>query len=307
MRIAVTGATGFVGGRLVPELTRRGHYVLAYGRRPAADLPAGAVYTAWDLAAGPLASAPDVDAVVHCAACVADWGDDAAFVAANVDGTRAVLDTFRGAARVVHLSTASVYDPWAGKDRVVEDAPYAARYPNMYARTKVLAEEVVRRSGRPAVILRPHAVYGPGDRTLLPRVLAARRLGWLLAVGNGRNRVSVTHVDNLVHAIVSALEAEPRAGIFNIADPLAPSLDDLLRTLLRRLGLPARVAYVPRGLARPLAATLEAGYRLACVSHPPLLTRYIVTQLSQEYTLDIGRAQRVLGYQPAFTYLDGPL
>ena len=66
----------------------------------------------------------------------------------------------------------------------------------------MLAEREVGRHRRGAVILRPHAVYGPGDTTLLPRLLHARRLGRLIAVGDGRNRISLTHVDNLVQAVI---------------------------------------------------------------------------------------------------------
>ena len=191
------------------ELGARGHRVLAYGRRAQCEMPAGAVYRAWDLTRGSLADLPQLpDAVVHCAGSVTHWGPQAALYAANVLGTLAVLRTFSASRRVVHISTASVYDPHVPKDLVDEQAGYASRYLNAYALTKMQAECAVRATGRPAIVLRPHAVYGPGDRTLLPRLLAARRWAGCRSVGDGHNRVSVTHVDNLVHAIVRSVEGE---------------------------------------------------------------------------------------------------
>src|ERR1700730_9704947 len=187
MLIAVTGATGFVGGRLVESLARGGHHVLAFGRRPReafryAEL---AEYPQWDIAQGPrpaLALRP-IDAVVHCAGTVTDWGPTAEFDAVNTRGTEAVLASFKAEARFVHLSTSSVYDHRRPAGPIDETAAYARRPLNAYVRTKIAAEHAVLRSGRQAIILRPHAIYGPGESKLLPRLLAARRFGHLLAGG----------------------------------------------------------------------------------------------------------------------------
>jgi nucleoside-diphosphate-sugar epimerase len=310
VRVAVTGATGFVGGRLVAELALRGHAVHAFGRR-AMPPRHGVSYTRWDLASGApeTIDAPEtMDAVVHCASKVDDWGAASEFEAINVLGTRAVLQSFGAQGRFIYVSTASVYDLDASTRGVREDAPYARRYLNAYSRTKMLAECEVRGSGREWVILRPHAVYGPGDPTLVPRLLRARRFGSLLAVGNGRNRLSVTHVDNLVQAIVRAVERErPTRGIFNVADALTGTLDEILRTLLQRLGLACRIVYLPTPIAAPLARVLEHAYLLLGARRAPLLTPYVVRQLAHDFTLDITAAQRCLGYAPSVTYRDGPL
>ena len=166
------------------------------------------------------------------------------------------------------------------------------------AATKVTAEHVVRRRRPDAAILRPHAVWGPGDPTLLPRLLRARVAGVLVAPGNGRNRLSTTHVENLTLAIGLAVERRA-AGTFNVADGHDLPVDDLLRTLLRRLGLQPRIAYVPA--AGPSGALRPRRTRR------PALTRYAVLHLTREWTLDITRAREVLGYAPRWTAEDGPL
>jgi len=303
--VAVTGATGFIGGHVVRKLAARGDRVIAFGRRAApefADLPA-VTYIRWTLP-NALTDPPAVDAVVHCAGTVTDWGPESIFTRVNVEGTKGVLGTFAGAPRFVHLSTASVYDPRKPKHHVKEDAPYSDRYLNEYARSKMLAEIAVRDARPDAVILRPHAVYGPGDDKLLPRLLEARWFGTQLALGDGRNRVSVTHIDNLVEAIECAIDGSG-SGTFNIADALEPTVNDLLRAVLAGAELPARIAYVPAAVAWPLSTALESIARVLGWSHPPRLTRYVVAQLTQEYTLDLSAAVERLGYRPVRTYLDG--
>ena len=303
--VAVTGSTGFIGGHVVRRLAARGDRVIAFGRRAEAefaDLPAVS-YRSWTLPDA-LTDPPQVDAVVHCAGTVTDWGPESIFIRVNVAGTRRVLRTFAAARRFVHLSTASVYDPRTPKRRVKEDAPYPDHYLNAYARSKMLAEVAVREARPDAVILRPHAVYGRGENKLLPRLLQARWFGRQLAVGDGRNRVSVTHVENLVHAIECALE-ETASGTFNVADLVEPTVDELLRQVLAAAARPARIAYLPTAVAWPLSTALESIARTIGLTDPPRLTRYVVAQFAHEYTLDLRAAVERLGYRPARTYVDG--
>jgi nucleoside-diphosphate-sugar epimerase len=288
-------------------LTAQGHTVFAYGRRPvtalAEPLPR---YEQWDLCAGPTQAA-EVEAVIHCAARVGDWGTDADYRRVNVQGTRVVLETFDGCERFVHVSSASVYSGDRPNRQLTEDASVGSRLYTAYARTKAEAEQLVLASGRPVVVLRPHIVYGPGDTTLMPRVLAARRLGCLAVPGNGRNRISITHVFNFVHAVECVLKSSVTHGTFNIADAEDASVDDLLRTLLPRCGITPRLLYVPRSIAWVAALMSERAWRLAGRSQAPRLTRYLVAKLADEHTLDSTRARTLLGYEPRHTFRDGPM
>lgn len=304
MRIAVTGASGFVGGAVCRALTCRDIAALGFGRRPSVPPGhlAGAAYRSWDLTRGPIPDAPPVDAVVHCAGSVTDWGRPADLFAANLTGTRNALASFPGA-RFVHVSTASVYDPYRPSVMVTEDQAPVGRYLNAYGASKAAAERLVL--GREAIVLRPHAVYGPGDTTLLPRVLSAVRGPFLPAVGTGRQRISLTSIANLVQACLLAATGPVASGVFNVADAAPVVIDDAFRDILAERGVAARPVYIPAGLARPLAAVAEGAFLLARRPGPPRLTRYAISHLAVERTLDITAARDVLGYAPHATAFAG--
>ena len=307
VRVAVTGASGFVGGRVANRLRAAGHSVFAYGRRPARELSTPQPdYASWDIATTAIV-APPVDAVVHCAALVGDWGPDEAYEAANVEGTRNVARSFGSTTRMVYVSTSSVYSDDVAKVRVEESASTGECRHAAYGRSKARAEAVVREAWPSAVILRPHIVYGPGDTTLLPRVLASIRMGCLPVPGRGDNLLSVTHVDNLAIAVECALRDASGGGAFNVSDADTVSVDALLRTVLARIGVAARLVYLPREVAWGAATLLERVWPSTEVPRGPPLTRYVVGQLADEHTLDITRACTVLGYVPRWTYRDGPL
>ncbi len=306
MRVAVTGASGFVGGRVVSALARDGHHVLSYGRRPAAALDRPAPnYTVWDLAAGSIED-PNVDAVVHCAAFVGDWGVASRYHDVNVAGTANAIASFRSARRFVHMSSSSVYSDHLVKRDLPEDADTGGCRFSAYGRTKAESERAVVAARPDAIILRPHIVYGPGDATLLPRLIGARRFGRLPIPGDGRNRLSVTHVDNLVDAVGRALSSDTR-GAFNVTDGETASADELLRTVLTRAGVKDDIVYLPRTLAWGVAAAMETVWPSGDSPRGPLLTRYIVSHLADDHTLDIRKARALLQYSPRWTFRDGPL
>ncbi|NEA26460.1 NAD-dependent epimerase/dehydratase family protein [Actinomadura bangladeshensis] len=304
MRIAVTGASGFVGGAVCRALAAQGVTTYAFGRRPAAPEAhvGGAPYRSWDLTRGPLQDAPRVDAVVHCAGSVTDWGPARTLFAANLTGTRNALAAFPDA-RFVHVSTASVYDPFRPSVMAREDEAPVSRYMNAYGASKAAAERLALERG--AIVLRPHAVYGPGDTTLLPRVLSAVRGPLLPAVGTGRQRISLTSIGNLVQACLLAAAGPVASGVFNIADAAPVVIDDAFREILRERRVEARPVYLPAAVARPLAAAAEGAFLLARRPEPPRLTRYAISHLAVERTLDIEAARKTLGFDPHETTFAG--
>ncbi|MFJ2741502.1 NAD-dependent epimerase/dehydratase family protein [Streptomyces sp. NPDC087440] len=291
MRIAVTGARGFVGGAVCRAAADRGWTVHALTR------------TDWNLTTGPWPGAPRVDAVVHAAAAVGDWGPPAPVWHANLTGTRNVAASFPGA-RLVHISTASVYDPFVPTVLADEELAPVRRYLTPYAASKAAAERAL--SGRPdTVVLRPHAVYGPGDRTLLPRVLGAVRGGRLLLLpGDGTALQSLTHIRNLTDAALLACDGATAPGTYNIADADPVPIGEALRDLLAARGLRVQLRPLPKGAASWAATAAETAWRLARRPGPPRITRYAISHLAEERTLALDAARKGLGFHPAPTSFD---
>jgi len=304
MRIAVTGASGFIGGAVATALADADHDVVGFGRRVEGwSHPAGR-YRVWDIASGPLRGDRDFEAVVHAAALADDWAPIDEALRVNRDGTRNVVRSFEGA-RIVHLSTSSVYDAFTPTVDASEDQPAARRFLCSYSASKAVAE--LELAGVDAAILRPHAVYGPGDTTLLPRLLAAvrpgRSSGRLLLPEGAEVRHSLTHIDNLVLAVRRALDPSSPAGTYNIADDSPVLLSIVLREFLERRGVPSRLVSVPYRQAFAMAGALERAARVT--GRRPRLTRYAVSQLGVERTLNLTAARTRLDYRPTPTTLSG--
>ncbi len=296
----MTGATGFVGGAVVRRLQASGVEVLALGR--AVVGPAGVVYARWDLGTGASAPAALVtcDAVVHAAAHVAGWGDEQQFAAVTVDGTGRLIEAMDPGARLVVIGSSSVYAPdgrtgaYREEDGPVEPARYLAPYP----RAKAAQERLVAGRRPDAIVLRPRAVWGPGDRTLLPRLEARIRAGWLLLPDGGRHPMSVTHVESLVDAVEAALGSPGVRGPVNVADATPHAPAELLRALYAARSRTLRIASVPAGLADRAAVVAEAAWRLARRAGEPPVTRYAVSAMAAPVVLDLTRLHDELGIRP---------
>lgn len=285
------------------RLLNGGHQVMAFGRRPECRLGArpGLRYSRWDITRGSIDTDP-VDAVVHCAGSVTEWGARREFDQANVDGTRNVLKTFRDARTFVHISTASVYDLTTSKREVREDSPLSKRFISDYSRSKLAAERLVAARPGNSVILRPHIVYGPGDTKIMPRLAEMLRNGLFVIPGSGTNRLSVTHVDNLTFAIDRAVERQNGPEVFNVADAEQATINELIASVQLALRSNAAVVHVPTALIWWAAAASESLHRTVLRGRTPLLTRFVVAQLAFDFTLDISRAVAQLGYRPHRAY-----
>lgn len=295
MRIAVTGASGFVGRAIVDRALAEGHEVLALSRRP---IPArdGVDWSHWDLTTGPLADPSGVDAVVHAAAHVDDWDPWPVQDRVTVGGTSAVLDTWP-TARVVLISSCSVYPLRAPEQRLTEDVPVTRRPLSPYVRAKIEQERLVAARADHA-ILRPHAVHGRGDTTLLPRLGRARRRGRLICPGSAGTLVHVTDVHLLAEAAVAAAARPDVRGVLNVTDEAPLPLAALARDLAAANGWAERPAFLPSPVAWTAAGVLEATARMRRATTPPLLTAYGVSHLAVSRTFPHDRLTDRLGMVP---------
>jgi len=286
LRVAVTGASGFCGGAVARAAAGRGAVVVGLGRRPG---PVGQ-HRFWD-AAGDQPDLSGVDIVVHLAAAVGDPAPGAAarFEAVNVAGTARLLAA-AGGRPVVWVSSGSVYRPPAGGRPVIEDDPVGG-HRNAYARTKAAGERLALAAG--AVVLRPRAVYGPGDPHLLPRLRRAVRGGTVPLPGPDAP-LSLTAVANLADACLAA-PGWP-AGAYNVADAGPYQRDAAVRAVLAAAtGRPVRVVHVPVRAARLAAAVATAV--AAAGRTEPRLSRYAVEQLARPVVLDLAKAAEQ-GWRP---------
>jgi len=240
--------------------------------------------------------------VHHVGALSAPWGRAADFYAVNVGGTANVVAGCRrhGVSRLVFVSSPSVVFDGRDQTNVTEAAPYPARHLAVYSHSKKLAEDLVNAAGRTGlatVILRPKALFGPGDTSLLPRVLELARAGRLPQIGDGKNLVDLTYVGNVVHALRLAAES-PRApgNTYHITNGEHVALWDLIRHVLKWFGLGTQLRCLPYPLAYSLAAALEL--RARCLGGEPKLTRYTAAILGRTQTYDISAARRDLDYAP---------
>jgi 2-alkyl-3-oxoalkanoate reductase len=312
MKVLVTGGTGFLGRYVVRALLRRRDQVSILGRNFSAvqDLLAqGARPLAVDLrnSEAVVQACKGMEAICHCGALSAPWGKRSEFFETNVGGTQAVVDGCRlhGVERLVYISSPSVIFDGHDHSNLTETAPYPSRFTSLYALTKKLGEDILHASVEvPSVILRPKAIFGPGDQSLLPRLVAAARAGRLPQIGSGQNRVDLTYVENVADAAVLALTAPAAAGkTYTITNDEHVSLWEVIRQLLQRLDIPWPKRAWPIGLAWSAAWLMEGA--AALTGHEPLLTRYSVLILARTQTYDITAARRDLGYQPLIPLATG--
>lgn len=303
-RILVTGATCPLGSALCRRLVDDGHQVVGVGRRVAAfpHLPPEHFTSVMiDLTAA-LSVEPwltGCDGVIHAAALASPWAPPAELARTNVTATAALLDAARraGVRRFVHISSASVTFCGTHALDVREDAPFPQRWLCAYSASKAAAETIVRAaSGIETAILRPRALYGPGDRTLLPRLLARAKRGRLHRIGRRDVQQSLTYIDNAVEACVLALNG-PSGRTWNVADDEPIALWQTIDRVLQGCGLPPAGRPVSATAVRLLAGASEALHRLLPVLGEPPLTRYTAALLSCDQTLDLTAIRRDLGYR----------
>lgn len=315
MRTFVTGGSGFLGRRLLRVLRRQGDRVRALARSPtaiAAVTRAGAEPVAGDLLDEALLSRgmEGCDVVIHAAARVSDWGRAEDFHRDNVTGTERVLAAARraGIEALVHVSTEFVLVGGPPIVQADETWPLPARPLGVYARTKGLAEERVRAAnarGFRTVIVRPPIVWGPGDRTWLPRLEASVRRGVFRWIGGGRHPVSTCHVANICEGILRAAERGRGGGAYFLTDGPPVELRWFFSELLRTRGLDPPTGTMPRWFAHSFAWSAETLWRVLPLPGAPPVTRYAVRVVGEEMTVRDDLARRELGYEGRTSVAEG--
>jgi nucleoside-diphosphate-sugar epimerase len=315
----VTGASGFIGGRLAARLAQDGYTVRALVRESSdiSHLEELDVQIAvGDLTnASSLTSAVDgCDYVLHCAALVSDWATVKEITHINVDGTRSLLQASVRASvkRFIHVSSTDVY---GYPDTTAIDEQYTAtRFRNWYAQTKLQAEGEVRRAahadGLNTVVLRPATVYGPGSKEVVGEIARAIQGGHMLLIDRGRAVAGLCYVENLIDAAILALYHDSAPGnAFNVSDGLAITWKQFTTDLAEGLGCGTVRWSLPYWMAAGIGFSLEHGYRLSRratgLSVPALLSRQAVQVLGKNQDFSNSRLRETLGWEPLVDYAAG--
>ncbi|WP_022917996.1 NAD-dependent epimerase/dehydratase family protein [Ruania albidiflava] len=300
----VTGASGFLGGHVVAELRAHGYRVIAAGRNAAA-LPTGGPTLVGDLDALARTDQP-ADLVIHCAALSTPWGAWRDFARTNITGTERVLTYARrnGVRRIVHVSSPSIYAAPRHATNITENEVDAGNRLNNYIRSKVAAEALLHRARREPgtpeiVILRPRGIIGPGDSSLVPRLLAVEEKIGIPLFEGGRALIDLTSVQNVATALRLAAETPGIDGeAINITNGDPRPFRNLIDALFARLGRTPRYRHLPTKPLYAVAGLLEAVYASLPGRPEPPLTRYTLSTIAYSQTLDISKARALLGYTP---------
>lgn len=179
---------------------------------------------------------------------------------------------------------------------------------NAYARTKRQSEEIVLAApGIGPVILRPRGIYGAGDRSLLPRLLGAARQRPLPLFRDGQARIDLTHVDDVVDAVIAALGAGNAAEgqVFNISSGEVLPVRRIAEDACARAGVAVRWRKMPLWPAMLAAGMMEAVARHLPGRPEPQVTRYGFGLFAYAQSLDISKAGRILGWTPKVPFQEG--
>jgi 2-alkyl-3-oxoalkanoate reductase len=325
MTALVTGAAGFLGRYIVQQLLARGEQVTAFCRTVPANSDALFGPSAANLkivtgdirdAAAVESAARDVNTVFHTAAIAGVWGPWRRYRQNNVEGTQNIIGACGrlGVRRLVYTSSPSVVFTTTDQSGVDESIPYTTRWLCHYPRSKALAEQAVLAANGTNSLhtcaVRPHLLWGPGDRQLLPRLLERARSGRLRRVGNGKNLIDIVYIENAAGAHLQAADAlgdgSPvcgRAYFISQGEPVQcwQWVDDLLALA----GLPPVGSSMSFSAAWRSGIALETTYHLLRIHKEPPMTRFLAAQLGREHWFDISAARRDFGYRPQISTAEG--
>jgi nucleoside-diphosphate-sugar epimerase len=306
MKILVTGGSGFLGGHLIPKLVASGHDVFALIRsnKDAPRLSSlGATPIIGDLETSDRAVLPEIEAVVHAAAYFRFAGPRQPYFAANVAGTKTLLDAAQraGATSFIYISAAGVIMDDSGS-RVRNANETAPTYPESfsgYLASKAQAEALVlaaNRDGFRTIALRPAALWGPGDpfSKQLPDLISR---GQFVFFDRGDYPFAAVHVDNVVEAVERALERGHGGHVYFIRDREIGTFREFISLIADAQGVSIEaVRSIPYWLASLIGRSLELFARLTRSKDDPPLSRSLVRMIGREFTVDDSAARLELGY-----------
>ncbi len=314
MPALVTGASGFLGGRVAQLLCERGEEVTIFAR-PGSDLRHLQTASVRVLPGDLSDRAALHDAVqhathlFHCAACSTDWAPYQTYLDANVKGTQNLLAAAREAPllqRFVHVSTTDIYG--YPETPCSEDHPFLdAGLP--YNETKGAGEAAVWKAhaeGLPITILRPATIYGPRGKDFTQEIATLLRQRLMAYVDGGQATGGFTYVDNVAHAMLEAAQNSRAVGqAYNITDGTHATWCDYATLFAEQLGTKPPWIDLSFGAALALARVFEAPHRALRLPGRPLLTRHAVLLLGRNQEFPANKAKQDFDFHPTVSLEEG--
>jgi len=318
MRVLVTGAAGRLARHLVPALYARDFELTLLDKsgesvreslKHAKELDFEKIrIVEADLVSAPESALRDAcagcEAIVHLAALLDYTASRKQFFEVNVSATKRLLDAARAAGsikRFVFMSSTSVYGQKSGKNAVSEESEFAPT--DAYGESKLAAEQAVRESGVPFVILRPCVIYGVDFTEGFTQVVSGIKTGKLKVIGDGGNKISFLHVDDAVQAILPALEKKEALGQDLIIAGEPVSQKQAFDAVADILGVPRVEKRVSKRLAYFAALVEKIKARLA--GRKPKLTKENIATICENRFFDYSKAKRLLNFKPRVAFEDG--
>ncbi|MBE0678214.1 MAG: NAD-dependent epimerase/dehydratase family protein [Bacteroidales bacterium] len=318
MRILVTGGGGFIGLALVRRLVEEGHDVSSFSRKEYSEhQPLGVKSICGDIAdfEDTVEACRGMEVVFHVAGKVGVWGSHSEFYRNNVLGTQNMIRSClqQGVHTLIFTSSASVIFGGDHLEGVDESHPYPESPASGYSSTKAQAEQVVLNANSEqlrTISLRPHIVWGPGDTQLTPKIIERARSGKLRRPGKKDYLIDITYIDNLIDAQLLALkklgESKEVCGrAFFVTDGEPVKTWEFINAIIENAGIQMVHKSFPRSVALFAAWWMELFYRLSGKKEEPMITRFIVKELSTHHWFDISAAKNELGYFPRIHFREG--
>ena len=317
MKALVTGGGGFIGSALVYELVKKGFKVRSFSRNDypslreiGVDVKRGEISDLNSI----LKASENMDIVFHVAAKAGTSGYYRDYFKTNVTGTSNIIRACKinKIKYLVYTSSASVVFDGSNIEGSDESLPYPAFPLSYYTGTKALAEQLILKANSNALrtlALRPHLVYGQGDNHLIPRIISLAKTGRLRKIGNCKNLVDVSYIENVVMAHINAALAminnpavTGEAYFITNGEPVL--LWDFIDMILQASGLDPLKKKVPVSTAILISHISEV-FQKIFPNDKEKLTPFIVSELIRSHWFDISKARRLLNYNPGISNIEG--
>lgn len=319
MKVMVTGGLGFLGSAICKELIKQNHTVHTVSRRPAKELESSGIkvhygdlsdknFTEKSLESG-------IDSVIHCAAKAGIWGDYNDYYNSNIKSTQNIISSClkHGVKSLIYTSSPSVVFDLKDQNGINETEHYPKKYYAYYPQTKAIAEQAVIKANSDklaTVSLRPHLIWGPGDRHIVPGIIKRAKKGKMLLINSGKNIVDTTYIDNAVYSHILALErlsigSNIAGKVYFITNDQPLEIKKIINAMLKQAGIAEINRSVPEWMAYAFGAFLEFTYKITNRKDEPFITKFSAKELACSHWFDITNAKNDLEYEPKVTIEEG--